>query len=357
VIALSDGLMRRCFPLCFVAIMAMAGCANGPGALPKNLPADVDFLDYFLQRDDVKDAWTLGGTDVRPDRDPDGGDARTFVLNKFSSAGCYEVYKVTGDQVQIRYEVMRAGNKPPGDSWVRRFEGIDAHGAAPGAIWCNRHIHVGGEPVLFRWRQDHLVFDAATQSYVVNHAGCSPELSSYVSFVWAMDDWRHNRSGMRINPVLRLISEWQHEGLMVEMYDYAKGKGPVAWRWLERVSTLRPMEGDRSGKMFHCENGYVYVASPGDGAHEPAVFMYDPKHERKGRRLEVVKFTSRWKPELGPQWYVIDRDSVHESALKKREERIAHDFSLPEWKGKSGATIADLPYVFTHCGGLVGGSE
>ena len=30
---------------------------------------------------------------------------------------------------------------------------------------------------------------------------------------------------------------------MLEMYDYAKGKGLVNWRWLERVSTLRAMEG------------------------------------------------------------------------------------------------------------------
>jgi hypothetical protein len=172
-------------------------------------------------------------------------------------------------------------------------------------------------------------------------------MASYISVVWAKEDWgTNNQTGFELDRALRLISQWQREGLMLEMYDYAKGKGLIAWRWLERVSTLTPWPGDVSGRLFKCENGCVEVADKGEAGHEPVVYQYNPQAKARGRLLEVISFTSYWKPELGAQWYVVYRDTTRETPLRKKPERVRHDFTLPEWK--PGATVGDLPYHNTH---------
>src|SRR5205814_10570016 len=113
----------------------------------------------------------------------------------------------------------------------------------------------------------------------------------------------NNKTGFDLDRVLRLTSEWQREGKIFETYDYARGKGPVSWRWLERVSTLKPLKDGRSGKLFHCENGAVLVEDPRDAHRPPVVLKYDLTRHKPGEPLEVISFTSHWKPELGPQWY------------------------------------------------------
>jgi hypothetical protein len=323
-----------------VALSLLISCRLLAGTTP------IDMLDYILQKDDTRNAWTIGGTDVYPDNDPDGANAKTFVLSKFSNANVYEVFKVTDSQIQLRYEVMRAGGKKGDDNWIRRFEEIDGEGAAPGQVWMKRFMKPG-EGLMSTFRQDRLIFDPAKRAYVIDKSGSVEKMQIYSSIEWAKDDWGdRNRTGFELNPVVRLISQWQRDGLMLELYDYAKGKGLVAWRWLERVDSLRPAEGDKTGNVFHCENGYVWIESRGDVQHEPAVYQYDLAQSKKGRSLEVVKFTSHWKPDLGPRWYVVFRDSTKEHLLEKKNERIEHSFALPEWG--AGKTLRDLPYLFTH---------
>src|SRR5215470_15847060 len=76
----------------------------------------VDFLDYFLQKDDPRTEWTIKGTDVQRADDPEGGGAETYVLNKWSDPNNYEVYRVTTHEVQIRFEVQRkSGGKGTGN--------------------------------------------------------------------------------------------------------------------------------------------------------------------------------------------------------------------------------------------------
>jgi hypothetical protein len=306
----------------------------------------IDFLDYFLQSDDVREEWTLNGSDVRPAQDPDATNMRTFVLNKFSDPNCYEVFKVTDATLQIRYEVTRPGNEKPGEYWIRRYQEI-GQPSGSGAVWINRFITPGGPGTLSNFRQDRFIFDEKSRSYVIDRAGSVEQFPSHISCVWADANWHgKNKSGFKIDRVLRLISQWQREGLMIEMYDYAKGKGLVAWRWLERVSTLRPMQGDTTGQIFHCENGYVRVQSKGDRDHPPDVFTYSPNQKSKPRRLEVIPFTSHWKPDLGPQWYAVYRDSTQEQGLVKKAERIPHDYALRECSEPS--TIRDLPALYTN---------
>jgi hypothetical protein len=78
------------------------------------------------------------------------------------------------------------------------------------------------------------------------------------------------------------------------------------------------------------------------------VYRYDVAKAARGARLEVVRHTSFWKPELGPQWYVVYRDLAREGTLERREECVRPSFALPEWAGRPGATLADLPFVHTR---------
>lgn len=310
----------------------------------------IDPLEYMLQSDDTHNSWTLGGWDVRPDHDPEGSGAQTFILNKFSDAKTFEIYKITDSQIQLRFEVMRSGDLNPDGHWIRRFEEIDdADTPAPGAIWLKRPMLPGGAGFLSRFRQDKFIFDPATHDYIFDPRGSADELQTYISIDWATIDWgSNNHTGFDLNHVLRMTSQWQTEGRIFETYDYVRDKGPVNWRWCERVSTLTPMEGDTSGKIFHCEEGFVQIITPGNATHPPIVRQYDPKTHSPGRTLEVNRFVSHWRPNLGPQWYVVYRDLSKEHPLEKRNEQIPHDFSLPEWQSPSNATIADLPYVKTH---------
>src|SRR5207248_309912 len=131
----------------------------------------VDVLQYFLQSDDRGDNWTLGGTDVREDNDPDGGGTLTYVLNKWSTSENYEVYKVTADEIQLRYEVVRPGGRSGKENWIRRFEEIDGQGKSPGAVWAKRRMVPGGEGFVSHFRQDKFVFDESSHAYVIDKSG------------------------------------------------------------------------------------------------------------------------------------------------------------------------------------------
>src|SRR6476661_3848216 len=131
--------------LIIVAIMTTAAAGRAqvgpfaPGAPEPRPDGTIDVLDYFLQSDDKRDEWTIGGTDVRDDRDPDGSDARTLILNKSSSPDSFEVYHVTPTDIRLRYEVVRWAGKRGTDNWIRRFEELDQDGAL-GAAWCKRFV-------------------------------------------------------------------------------------------------------------------------------------------------------------------------------------------------------------------------
>lgn len=333
-----------------LATAPLAHAQPGPFAppAPEARPAGViDVLDYFLQSDDKKENWTIGGTDVRPDKDPDGATTRTLILNKWSSPNYYEVYHVTPTDIRLRYEVVREGGKLGKDNWVRRFEEAGPDGQS-GAIWTQRFVTPGQDGYLSRFSQDRLVFDEKSRSYVLDPAGSGKQMHTYLTVVRASNRWgRNNQTLFDLSDSIRITSEWQDEGKVVEMYDYARGKGLIAWRWLERISTLPPMEGDKTGTLFKCEEGFVQVIPQADPAFRPTVFRYDPKTGQRDAAVETIRFKSHWKPELGEQWYVVYRDTTREGPLARRTEKVPHDFTLPEWESKPGATIRDLPYKNT----------
>jgi len=338
-----------CFTVSLILVMLLGAAVHADEPPLPSATQPIDVLDYFRQSDDLHDDWILGGKDVRADRDPDGTDTSVLVLSKFNSSTSYEVYKVTPNELQLRYEVVRPDPGGSAKNWIRRFqEHGQGHGEFPGAVWMPRHVAPDGKAYSTHQSKDRYVFDPKTHSYDFDKPGSSPDNTIIYSFVWATNDWGdRNHTGMDLNPVLRLISEWQREGKIFEMYDYAHGKGLVNWRWLERVSTLPPIQADATGHLFKCENGCVQVESAGDAEHPPVVFRYDRQKQAKGERLQVISFTSHWAPKLGPQWYVIYRDLSQEGPIEKTQGQLAHDFTLPEWQSKPGATIADLPGVNT----------
>jgi len=322
----------------------MTSCNSRNVPIPP-ITGPIDLLDYLLQSDDPNHEWTLGGFDTHLCPDPDGTSTPCFVMHKYSEAGRYELYKFTPTEIQLRYEVWREDPKSEDQSWIRRFEEITADNPAPGALWCPRFMTPGGPGTLSHFRQDRFVFNKSTHNYDFDAGGSTPDMQTWLSINYAVNDWaRNNQTGMKLNPVIRLTSQWQREGLIFETYDYAKGKSLVAWRWYERLNALKPMQGDQTGKIFHCENGYVSIESQTP----PIVYQYDPARHRKGRRLETIQFTSHWHPESGPQTYVIYRDTTKEYPLKLRHENLPVDFTLPEWTAKPNATLKDLPYHNTH---------
>jgi hypothetical protein len=316
--------------------------------LDQPLPAGaVDMLDYILQDGGTNNSWTVFDTDVRPDRDPDGTDTPTFVLNKWMNRWAYEVYKVTAHEIQIRYEAQ-AHDNPNESFWIRRSEENGGEGQAPGAIWLKR-IMVPGGPGFFRsGTLDTCVFDPKTGTGTLAKDSCVQSAKSYVSIAWVT-----NALGEKClfegKPVIRRFDEWLPDGGTFEAYDYAYRNGMVGWHWYSRLSTLQPMEGDPMRQILHCEDGYIFVASKGSTTKAPEVWQYDPKTKKKTTSLRVIRFKSHMNPALGEQWYVIYRDTGDEyDLLQKKPGRAAHDFTIPAWTQKPGATIADIPCLYTH---------
>ncbi|HZZ44642.1 MAG TPA: hypothetical protein VFE58_17030 [Tepidisphaeraceae bacterium] len=312
-------------------------------AQPTSRPA-IDMRDYFLQSDDNQNAWTLGGTDVRESPDPDSPSSRAIILNKYSSPDCYEVYHITPTDIRLRYEVFRPGTHHNADNWIRRYQSTDPSGDQ-GSIWCPRFVTPGQPGILTHFHQDLLTFNPQTHSYSIDPTGSVNDQQIYLSIVPSSLDWgKNNQSSFDLTDSVRLISQWQHEGKIIETYDYARGKGLIAWRWLERFSTLTPLPDHPN--IFYCEEGFVRITSPGDQSTPPTVLRYNPATKQSGPPFQVVPFTSYWQPALGNQWYIVYRDTSREFPLRRRAEQIKHNFTLPEWTAKPGATIKDLPYLF-----------
>ena len=103
-------------------------------AKPIGRTASIDVLPYFLQGDDRRQEWTLGGHDVLPARDPEGSSARVYVEAKFHSRDFYEVYKVTRNELQLRYEVFRPGGIGGEGNWddLRQCSIVLSKYGAPG---------------------------------------------------------------------------------------------------------------------------------------------------------------------------------------------------------------------------------
>jgi len=309
----------------------------------------VETLPYFLQGDDRRQEWTLGGMDTLPGTDPEGAGAHTVVQTKFHSPHFYEVFHLTPNEIQIRFEVFRPGGASGVGNWVRRFEEIGGEGDAPGSVWMRRRMVVG-QRVVTRCRIDRFVFDPASRSYAHDPAGSVKELTIYVSVHHARVSWpKGDKSGFGIRRVLRLASDWHPTGQVIETYDYARGKGMVSWRWLERVATLPPaLDAPRPG-LYRCMDGaeLVEVVATDQRGGAPAVYRCDPKTGARGEPLEVVRMESAFRKDLGKTWYVVLRDLSKEAPLVRKQERVEASYALPEWTARPGATIADLPYVYT----------
>jgi hypothetical protein len=332
--------IRKLFPVLIVAIFVCTCQAA---------EKQIDVLDYFLPGTNVTSHYTIGGVNVRPCADPDNAGAKSLILHKGSSSNNYEVYQITPTQLLLRYEVVRPKRKGSSENWIRRYHELGSSFApTAGALWMPRDITPGKTHFTSRAAVDRYAFDPSIRAYTIRPSESSREAITYNSIVWSRDSWHsNNRTGFPITSVIRLISQWQSDGKIYETYDYAKGLGLINWQWMERISTLTPISGNKAGKLFNCENGAVYVQSPGDKTYPPSVFQYDVKKRLIGSALPVLLFTSHWKPNLGPQWYVIYRDLSREGTLEKKSEVLSDSFKLPEWYTRPNATVAQLPPLYT----------
>jgi hypothetical protein len=332
--------MRRLFPVLTLAVL-VGTCQ----AAEKH----IDVLDYFLPGTNVTSHYTIGGFNVHTCPDPDNAGMKSLILHKGSSVSNYEVYQITPTQLLLRYEVVRPKRKGSRENWIRRYHELgDGFARTAGLLWMPRDITPGKTNFTSRAAVDRYAFNPNIRAYTIRPSESSQEAISFNSIVWSSDPWHsNNRTGLPIDSVIRLISQWQHDGQIYETYDYAKGLGLINWQWMERISTLTRLSGDKTGKLFNCENGAVYLQSAGDKTHPPSIFQYDVKKRLIGSALPVIPFTSHWKPNLGPQWYVIYRDLSREGLLEKKSEVLSDSFKLPEWYTRPNATIAHLPPLYT----------
>lgn len=331
-----------------IALLLSIGILIAPARHAWSAEAAVDTLQYMLQTDDKNGEWTINGTDTNSIVDPDRSGLDAFALSKFSNPNLFEIYQVTDADIRIRYEVYREGGMQGTGNWIRRFEEISATGPTLGAVWMKRQMVPGGGGFESHYRQDRFVYDRAAGAYSQDPKGSGSDFRSYISVVWAQFDPESNKTGFAIDKVLRMVSEWQTEGLIIETYDYALGTGLVNWRWLERLDLLRPVADDKTGKLFRCENGTVQIESRGSSNEEPVVYKYDLSSKTQGDRLGVVRIASHWKQPAGLRWYVVFRDLAKERPILKQRGSVKPSLALPEWKSKANATLADLPYVNTH---------
>lgn len=300
----------------------------------------IDTLEYFLQ-DDPENAWRLE-VDMIKAEDPDGFGRLTYIQGKFGSPNHFEVYIITATEIQIRYEVYKTG-------MIRRFEETRLKGKGEGYIWMRRYMVPGGEGFLTRLDTDHFEFNHLTQEYEWQDVA---ESAQYISAAWANIEWdSNNQTDLNLDRVLRITAEWHGEGYIMEQYDYAKGAGLVNWRWLDSIEFIQHdsnrVSQDSTGRIRKVAAGYLYayVEDYGTQEREPVVYEYNLISGEKGRRFDVVKWNSYWRPEKESTWYVVTRDLSKEQVIKKHTNTVQYDYHIPA--GSKKMTIADLPYKKT----------
>jgi hypothetical protein len=334
-------------PKCaFMIICLSLLSAAGTAAEKKEKP--IDTADYFLQ-DDPENRWRLDRRDVVAAADPEGGKRRTVIMGKHGTADNYEVFYVTDTEIQLRYEVHRRKR-------IRRFQAVGPgrEGTTDGYVWLKRRMVPGGKGFLIRIVHDDFLYDPKKAKYFHDK---SPGNFIRRSVDWADIDWGpRNKTGLKLDRVLRITSEWQPEGKVIEQYDYAKGVGLVNWRWLDSIEFMKgkkPVEKVKSAPVVPASNKHVLIENPGSRDTAPVVHLYDLAAKKKGKRLETVKWENHWirkkhggrLPASVSGWYVVVRDLSQETVLRKVPTTLKYDYSLTS--KEKGLTLAGLPYIKT----------
>jgi hypothetical protein len=325
-------------------LLSVLGAVGTPA---EKKEAAIDTADYFLQ-DDPDNRWRLDRRDIVKAGDPEGTKRRTVIMGKHGSADSYEVFYVTDKEIQLRYEVHKRKR-------IRRFQeiGPGREKTTDGYVWLKRRLVPGGKGWLTRIVHDDFLYNREKGKFVYDK---SPGNFIHRSVDWAVIDWGlRNRTGLKLNKVLRVTSEWQPEGKVIEQYDYAKGVGLVNWRWLESIEFMKgkpPVKTVKSAPVVAASSRHVLIEDPGKGDKAPVAHSYNLASNKKGRRLDTVKWENYWirkkhgrLPASASGWYVVVRDLSQEHALRKVTTTLNYDYFLKS--GEKGPTIADLPYVKT----------
>ena len=306
---------------------------------------EIDFMEYFLQEKDISDNYTIGGnqTHIVPS-DPEFDnpkDIQIIVYNKFNSADYYEIFRLSGNNLMIRYEVFR--NLEAKDSWVRIFENTGSNPEDKlGYLWSNRYIDPDiKEGWEYEVRQKKFSFNFSTKEYEYDESGSiNTGYKQYSSVIWgALENPENNHTGKEIKKVLRLVSEWQPLGIIYETYDYAKGLGLIDWCWYEQVSSFIKTS---ENNVYKYSLGYVYVESFGDENTSPVIYKYDMGKKEKTEKLKTVKHKSHWNKNEKEDWYVRARCLSDEGKIEIKKLKITPDFGLSEWG--QNKTLKDLQF-------------
>ena len=118
---------------------------------------------------------------------------------------------------------IRRGARRTGFAAIRQ-SGDDAR-PGDGQTFLNAAAcYARGDSFLFsRLQLTDFVLNRIFEAYIIDPPHSTASAVSFNSIIWAPDPWKlNNRTGSKIDRVLRLISEWQPEGKIFECYDYAQ---------------------------------------------------------------------------------------------------------------------------------------
>jgi len=345
--------IMRVLPLIFITLIwvpcfgATITHPNLPNALPKN----VDALDFFVPSGSAV-GWIIGGNQTGPlpapwgTKDPEGTKLKAFAMNKFNSPQDFEIYKVDGRNIYIRYECL--------SNWIR---GFDTRGDKRGEVFLVRKVPTSGSRIVHQNFSTHVFQLAKKKWYLSESHPVFAEFSEYKILpaansndILAVRPWLHScNCGLDNIDILLHLSYWQSQGKIVEFYSYGFGVGFVHWRWTENLTLNNgaavQKKPDGSG-VYTCyllghqltiKNWAAVLASPTKSVEPEAYYSL---HSPNDTRVYVTKLKN---PNINQtDWYATCQDNDW-NPLTARQATIGIDLSenktLPLPKGVAGLPL------------------
>ncbi len=284
--------------------------------------------DYFIRNDIFKT------------EDPDGLGRTSYFNGKFGNPQCYEIFIVTKEDINIRYEKHM--------DWFRRYEerSPEYKGKCLGNIWLKRYMTPGYKNgFITNTKQDYFKFNEAEQKWIYQER---PVSKQYVSIdIVDVDYGKYNQTDYPINKVMRRTDEWQTEGKIFEQYDYAKGLGLVNWRWIDRIDLIKKHHVEKlaDGDLYKCGyDGYnlCFIPTHNNAKDLKEVYSWNDRDKVKGRPLELIRFKSHWSKDNKNRVYVISTDLSKERILKLKKKTRGYHQYLDH--GDTRQQLSDMPY-------------
>jgi hypothetical protein len=321
--------------LLLIPIHAFGATINHPN-LPSPLPAYVDALDFFVPSGSAV-GWIIGGHQTAPlpspwgTKDPENTKLKTYAMVKFNDGRYFEIYKVDGRNIYIRYEAN-----------LDTVRGFDTRGDKKGEIFVARKVPTSASRLIRLPNfSTHTFTESKKRWYLSQSVPFFTDIADYQVFpVSDPNDYLGLKSylkgcncGLDNLDILTHFDYWQSQGKIVEFYSYGYGVGLVAWRWTENLTlnngTAVQKHPDGSG-TYTCYlqsrqvtiKNWMEVLGSSTKSVAPKAFV--SLHSSNDTRVYTVKLNN---PNINQaDWYVACQDNVW-SPLTARQGILSPDLS------------------------------